>query len=258
MHHPKLTVLLPTYNCADIVRGTLESVAWADEILVVDSFSRDSTLDICREYGAKVIQHEYINSAKQKNWAIPQCGNEWVLQVDSDEVLEPGLSDEIRDALCGSGGQSGFRIPFKHHVMGKWVKVCNLYPEYHARLFRRDSGAFEDKEVHAHFRVQGQVGTLNHHILHYGMPNLSKQLRNLDRYSRYQANEYKKRGKRFGPSQLLVRPLAVFAYYYFHRGGFRAGMRGLMLSANAAIFDFWSHAKLWELDELRLERSPET
>src|SRR5258708_36958369 len=97
----KLSVLLPTYNNAAIVRATLESVKWADEILVVDSFSTDATLDICREYGARIIQHEYINSAKQKNWAAPQCTHEWVLQIDTDEVLEPGLQEEVAGASAG-------------------------------------------------------------------------------------------------------------------------------------------------------------
>src|SRR5690242_15504604 len=99
MTHPTVSVLLPTYNCAPIVRATLETIKWADEILVVDSFSTDGTLDICREYGARIIQHEYIQSANQKNWAIPQAAHEWVLQIDTDEVLEPGLREEIEAVL---------------------------------------------------------------------------------------------------------------------------------------------------------------
>ncbi len=123
----KLSVLLPTFNNAEIIRPTLESVKWADEILVVDSFSTDSTLDICREYGAHIIQHEYIQSAKQKNWAIPQCAHEWVLQVDTDEVLEPGLREELETVLANPPGSvDGFRINFKHQVLGDWLRVCGL------------------------------------------------------------------------------------------------------------------------------------
>src|SRR5439155_5040643 len=124
-----LSVLLPTFNNAEIIRRTLESVQWADEILVVDSFSTDNTLAICREYGARIIQHEYIQSAKQKNWAIPQCRHEWVLQIDTDEVLESGLREEIEATIENSPGVDGFHIPFKHHVLGKWVRVCGLYPD---------------------------------------------------------------------------------------------------------------------------------
>ena len=199
-----ISVLLPTYNDARIIRNTLESVKWASEILVVDSYSTDDTLAICHEYGARILQHEYINSAKQKNWAIPQCRYEWVLQIDTDEVLEPGLAEEIMRTLQSYPQEyDGFLVPFKHYILGQWVTVCDLYPEYHLRLFRRDVGRFEDKEVHAHVRVPGKIGLLHHHFLHYGMPNISKQLRNLDRYSRYQADELRKRGKPFRWWQLV-------------------------------------------------------
>lgn len=251
----KLSVLLPTFNNAEIIRQALESIRWADEILVVDSFSTDATLDICGEYGARIIQHEYIQSAKQKNWAIPQATHEWVLQIDTDEVLEPELRDEIQSVLEDPpAGVDGFRINFKHHVLGKWVKVSGLYPEYHLRLFRRDAGRFEDKEVHAHVQVPGEVRTLQNHILHFGMASLSKQLSNVDRYSGYQAEELRKRGKRFHWTQLAFRPGAIFAYYYFRKRGFVAGYRGLWLAAINATFDFWSHAKLWELEAVSGKR----
>ncbi|CAG0977144.1 partial heptose III glucuronosyltransferase, partial [Anaerolineae bacterium] len=203
----KLSVLLPTFNNEAIVRECLGSVQWADEILVADSFSTDRTPDICREYGARIIQHEYIQSAKQKNRAIPQCAHEWVLQIDTDERVEPALREEIESILRDPPtGVDGYRIPFKHHILDQWVGVAGLYPEYHLRLFRRDIGRFEDKEVHAHVQVPGRVETLQHHILHYGMPTISKQLGNIDRYSRYQADEMKKCGKRFHWHHLVLRP----------------------------------------------------
>jgi glycosyltransferase involved in cell wall biosynthesis len=255
--HHKLSVLLPTFNNADILRPTLESIRWADEIVVVDSYSTDATLDLCKTYGARILQHEYIQSAKQKNWAIPQCAFDWILQVDSDEILEVGLKQEIQSALeMVSAETNGFQIPFKHHILGEWVRVCDLYPEYHLRLFRRDKGCFQDKEVHSHVQVPGTVKTLDHHILHYGMTSISKQLRNVDRYSRYQADELHKRGKKFHWYQVTLRPIAIFMYYYFLRQGFTAGYRGVILSALNATFDFWSHAKLWELETFHLPASP--
>ncbi len=257
MSHAPLSVLLPTFNNAAIIRRVLESVCWAGEILVVDSFSTDATLDICREYGARIIQHEYVQSAKQKNWAIPECAYEWVLQVDTDEVLEPGLREEIEAILQDPpAGVDGFRIPFKHHILNQWVRVCGLYPEHHLRLFRRDVGRFEDKEVHAHVRVPGQAGALQHHILHYGMTSISKQLGNIDRYSRYQADELKKRGRQFHLAHGVIRPFGVFGYYYFWKRGFTAGYRGLLVAALNATYDFWAHAKLWELEVFNLPMSP--
>lgn len=255
--HNAVSVLLPTFNSAKIIRDCLESWKWADEILVVDSYSSDTTLEICREYGARIIQHEYIQSAKQKNWAIPQCAHEWVLQVDTDERPEPGLREEIQAALESAPDQvDGFRMPFAHQILGQWVKVAGLYPEYHLRLFRKSKGQFEDKEVHAHVRVEGQVVLLRHHIVHYGMTSISKQLSNMDRYSRYQADELKKRGKRFRWHQLVFRPVLIFARTFFWERGFTAGTRGLLISAINATLDFWTHAKLWEIETFHLDASP--
>ncbi len=259
----KLSILLPTFNNENIIRDCLESFRWADEILVVDSYSSDQTLRICQEYGARIIQHEYIQSAMQKNWAIPQCTHEWVLQVDTDERPEPGLREEIVSILNGAtDGRTntvryvGYQMPMKHHILGEWVRVANLYPEYHLRLFHRDVGRFEDKQVHARVVVPGSVGTLRHHLLHYGMPTIGRQLSNLDRYSRYQADEMNKRGKRFQWYHLALRPLAIFGYYYLWKRGFSAGYRGLLVAAVTTTFDFWAHAKLWEMQTLGLVSSP--
>lgn len=257
MSQPSISVLLPTFNCATYVRPTLESIRWADELLVVDSFSTDATLELCREYGARIIQHEYINSALQKNWAVGQCQHEWVLQIDTDEILEPGLEAELRAAIAvASANLHAFRMPRKNHVLGPWMRYGGIYPDYQTRLFRRDEGRWIEREVHAHVVVPGQIGTLQGHILHYGMPNLSKQLQNLDRYTRYEADELRKQGRRFHWYQLLLRPWLAFLYRYLWLQGFREGWRGFIVCAYLSIYSFLSYAKLWELEELQLERSP--
>jgi len=253
---PLISILLPTFNSAATVRETLESVKWADEILIVDSFSTDRTLEIGREYGARIIQHEYLNSARQKNWAAPQCKNEWVLQIDTDETLEEGSRQEIEAALQSSKTVDAFRLPRKNHVLGRWVRHAGIYPDYQTRLFRRDQGRWIEREVHAHVVVPGEVRNLKRHIMHFGMPNLSKQLRNLDRYTRYEADELRKQGIRFGWSRVILRPWLVFLHRYFWLKGFLEGWRGLILCGYFGIYDFLSQAKLWELEELGLEQSP--
>src|SRR6185295_16160861 len=124
---PPISILLPTFNNANLVRETLESVKWADEILVVDSFSTDGTVEICREHGARVLQHEYVNSARQKNWAAPQCRHDWVLQIDTDETLEAGSREEIEAALQSSETVDAFRLPRKNHVLGRWMRHAGIY-----------------------------------------------------------------------------------------------------------------------------------
>lgn len=258
MNTPLISVLLPTYNCADIIRPTLKSIKWADEILVVDSYSTDETLDICREYGARIIQHEYINSAKQKNWAVPQCAHEWVFQIDSDEILESSAHEEILNAIGNAPpAVEAFRIARKNHVLGRWMRYGGIYPDWEMRLFRRAKGRWFDREVHSNVRVSGHVGTLKSHLFHFGMPNISKQLSNLDRYTRYEADEYRKQGKSFQLLQLILRPWLVFGYRYLWKQGFRDGMRGFIVCAYLAIYSFLSLAKLWEIEELGLDKSPQ-
>ena len=243
----KLSVLLPAYNEETKIIECLESVKWADEILVVDSYSTDKTLDIVRKYGARIIHHEYINSAKQKNWAIPQCKYEWVLQMDADERLEPALQVEIKSVLENQlPDVDGYRINFKHHLLGKWIRHSGHYPEYHLRLFRRDVGRFQNREVDAHVIVPGRVVTLKNHILHFGTESISQRLRTIDRYSRYEADEREKQGRSFSWFSIIFRPAAAFLYYFIYKLGFLDGMRGLLIAVLKADFVFWTYAKLWE------------
>jgi glycosyltransferase involved in cell wall biosynthesis len=246
----KISVLVPTWNNGSTLAAALESVRWADELVIIDSFSTDSTLAVARRYGARILQHEYINSARQKNEAIPQCAHEWVLQLDSDETLELGAEEEIRAKIADTTQDThAFCLRRKNFVWGEWVKVANLYPDFQTRFFQRDLGRFEDKEVHARIVVPGRTDVLEHHILHQGMTCISKQLGNLDRYARYQAQEMFKRRKRFAWHQLGLRPLAAFGYYFFLKRGFQAGARGFAVAALDASFVFWSYAKLWELEQ---------
>ncbi|MFZ5919796.1 MAG: glycosyltransferase family 2 protein [Chloroflexota bacterium] len=243
----KLSVLLPVFNEEAIIRDCLESVKWADEILVVDSYSTDKTLDIAREYGARIIQHEYVNSAKQKNWAIPQCKYEWVLQIDADERVESALQEEIQRVLINIPlDVDGYVGPTKNHLLGRWMKTMEAYPGNRMRLFRRDKGRFEDKEVDAKVIVAGRVLYLTNHVFHFGFESISQKLKSLDRYTRYEADEREKLGRCYSWFHIIFRTLAVFFYYYFYKLGILDGMRGLIVAAYKSDFVFWTYAKLWE------------
>ena len=254
----KFSILLPTYNCEKTIEQTLVSIKWADEILVVDSFSNDSTLDIVKEYGVNVIQHEYINSARQKNWALQYCTHDWVFQIDSDEILEPGADEIFRTAITNASETLHcYKMPRKNHVLGKWVKYGGLYPDWEYRLFRKKYGKWWNREVHSRIVVPGTIGMLNTHLLHYGMPNISKQLSNLDRYTRYEADELKKGDIKFSFVKWILGPVYIFFRRYFLLQGFRDGWRGLFLAVYASFYIFLSHTKLLEIQLLKLDRSPE-
>ena len=253
----KFSILLPTYNCEKTIEQTLVSIKWADEILVVDSFSNDSTLDIVKEYGVNVIQHEYINSARQKNWALQYCTHDWVFQIDSDEILEPGADEIFRTAITNASETLHcYKMPRKNHVLGKWVKYGGLYPDWEYRLFRKKYGKWWNREVHSRIVVPGTIGILDTHLLHYGMPNISKQLSNLDRYTRYEADELTKENIRFSFVKWILGPVYIFMKRYFLLQGFRDGWRGLFLAVYASFYIFLSHTKLLEIQLLKLDRSP--
>jgi glycosyltransferase involved in cell wall biosynthesis len=235
----------------------LQSIKWADEIIVVDSFSNDKTLDLVSGFGCKIFQQKYINSAKQKNWALAYCTHDWVLQIDSDELLEPDAENIIRSAIANSTENVHcFKMPRKNHVLGKWVKYGGLYPDWEYRLFRKKYGKWWDREVHSRIVVSGKIGILDTHLIHHGMPNISKQLSNLNRYTRYEADELKKRNIKFSFVKWILGPVYIFMRRYFLLQGFRDGWRGLFLAVYASLYIFLSHSKLLEIQLLKLDRSP--
>ena len=243
----KLSVLVPTYNEETCIEACLQSVSWADEILLVDSYSTDYTLDIARRYGARILQHEYINSATQKNWAIPQCSHEWVLQIDADERLEPALQLELQNILKDPPTEiDGYIGATKNHVLGKWLQFAETWPDNRLRFFRRDKGRFEDKEVDARVIVSGKVAHLKNLVFHFGMETISRKLSQLNRYTRYEADEREKRHRQYAWFHIIFRSLGVFLYYYIYKLGFLGGVRGLIVCAYKIDFVFWTYAKLWE------------
>jgi len=253
----KITALLPTFNSQATVKSTLDSIKWADEIIVIDSFSNDDTIKIASEYGTKVYQHEYINSAKQKNWAIQHCSNQWIFQIDSDETLEEKAEEIIRKAINNAGENTHcFKMPRKNHVLGKWVKYGGLYPDWEFRLFRKEYGKWWDREVHSRIVVPGEVETLETPLIHHGMPNISKQLNNLNRYTRYEADELSKKKIKFSFVKWVLGPIYIFIKKYFLLQGFRDGWRGLFLAIYAGFYFFLSQAKLLEMETLKLRKSP--
>ena len=250
---------MPTFNCEKSIRKTLESVKWADEIIIIDSFSSDNTLAIAKEYTKHIYQKEYLNSAHQKNNAIKYCNSDWIFQIDSDESLHEMAEKIIRSAIeIRNNDIDCFRMPRKNYVLGKWVKHGGLYPDWEYRLFRKDKGRWLEKQVHSRIVVPGIIEELDLKIVHHGMPNISKQLENLNRYTRYEADELKNRKIKFSIMRWIFSPPFIFFKKYFIQQGFRDGWRGFFLAVYTAFYVFLSHAKLKEIEILNLEHSPKS
>lgn len=241
-----ITALIPTYNCEDTIRDCLESVKWVDKIFVVDSFSTDGTLAICREYTDWIVQHEYVNSARQKNWAMEQIQTEWTLQIDSDEVLEPALQAEIRTNLSTDDQPDGYRFKFKGMMWGKWTRMLD---NQQIRVFKTALGRWSDREVHAKLLGPKIVKLLDHYVIHADLVDLSAELQQFARQVVvWESNQYFKEGRRWRWWNVTLRPIALFFIYYFRHGGFKDGFRGFYLSVYHAFYSFMVYTRLYEME----------
>jgi len=257
---PKLSVAIITYNEEANIRRTLESVTWADEIVVVDSGSTDGTLTICREYTDKIIHQDWLGFAMQKNAAIDRTTGDWVLSLDADEPIEPLLAREIRDIMASSAAQDGYLIPRRTFFLGKEIRHGGWYPDYNLRLFRNGRGRFEDRVVHEAIRVQGTVGRTGYAILHYAYPDLASYMSSINKYSSLAVSVMAERG--IGGFKttwvnILLRPLFTFLLRYIFRMGFLDGKHGLVLNIYHSYYVFAKYAKAWEFARTSgIQRAP--
>lgn len=242
----KITVLIPCCDSEKVIEDCLESVKWADEIFVVDSGSKDKTLEIAKKYTDKIVVHEYINSATQKNWAIPQCSHSWILIVDTDERVPPELRDEILEKLSSNHKYSGFKIYRLNHFLGYRIKYSGWQNDCVLRLFKRDLGRYQDREVHADIILNGDWTYLKNKLIHFTFSSFEQYMKKFDRYTSWAAGDRDKITKTVRWHHLALRPAARFVKQYILKFGFLDGIPGLIVCSLAAYSVFLKYAKLWE------------
>jgi glycosyltransferase involved in cell wall biosynthesis len=242
-----ISATIIAFNEEHNIREALQSLSWADEIVVVDSGSSDSTLDICREFTDKIFQRAWTGYVDQKNFAVEKAHHDWIFSLDADERVSPELCKEIR-TLAGSGfGKPGYRIPRVAFFMGRWIRHGDWYPDYQLRLFDRRSGKWEGGRVHESVRLHEKPDFLRGEIQHYTYHNLSDYLRRLEVYSNLAAFDYRQRGKKATPFGLLGNPTAAFIKAYMLKRGFMDGTQGFAVAVMSAVSVFFKYAKLYEL-----------
>jgi glycosyltransferase involved in cell wall biosynthesis len=243
-----LTVLIPAGNEEGNIRGCIESVSWADDLFVVlDERSCDGTEAIAREFTDHIVRHEYVNSATQKNWAIPQCTTDWVMVVDADERVSPELRARIQGILADGTECDGFYIKRMTIFFGRLIRHGGWHKDYLVRLWRHGKGRYEDLEVHADVIVDGKVGTIEEHLLHDTYRSFSHYLEKFDRYTTWSANDLHKAGKRATWVNLTLRPLWRLVRMYILRCGFLDGTHGLINAITTTFYVFMKYAKLWDM-----------
>ncbi|NER15516.1 glycosyltransferase [Leptobacterium flavescens] len=248
MTRKKLTAIVPVQNEEHNIREVLESISFADEIMVVDSFSTDNTLQIAREYTDFIVQREYGYSASQKNWAIPQANNEWIFLVDADERVSEELKNEILATLEKDEDPNvAYWIGRNNHFMGKRIRYSGWQNDKVIRLFRKSKCIYEDKMVHAEIKADGQVGFLNSPLYHNTYVNLDRHILKLNRYASWQAEECEKKTGKLTPYHFVIKPFWRFFKHYFLQSGFRDGLPGFVIAYLRSYSIFIRYVKIWLL-----------
>lgn len=247
----KLSAAIITLNEEEKIGGALESLQGvADEIVVVDSYSSDATERICRRHTQRFLQRQWEGYRQQKQFATDSASFEWVLSLDADEVLSPGLREEILAWKAAAEEPScGYLLPRKTFFLGRWIEHTTWYPDWQLRLFRRSRGRWQGRRLHETFAVEGPVGRLRNELRHYTYASLSEYLEQLERFSSLAAADYYETGRKAGWKEMALYPPLTFLNNFVFRRGFLDGVPGLAVSVLSATSVFFKFAKLWELQK---------
>jgi glycosyltransferase involved in cell wall biosynthesis len=243
-----LSVTIITRDAAHQIEACLASVAFADEIVVVDSGSSDGTPDLALRHGARVLHQDWLGYGRQKQFAVEQAQHDWVLCIDADERVTPKLRISIEAALQAPDA-AGYLMPRCNLFLGRWLRHGEGYPDWSLRLFDRKRGRWSDEPVHEKVVCDGPVGRLAGDLLHESCDTLAVYLDKQNRYTSLQAEALHRAGRRAHLAQLVLSPLLRFVKFYFLRLGFLDGVPGLVHILIGCNNSFVKYAKLIELNK---------
>jgi len=234
------------------IQRCLKSIAFVDEIVVVDSGSTDRTVEICKKFTNRVFYHPWAGYVKQKNYALAKAKHEWTLSLDADEEVSPKLKESILNALQNNGGEySGYRVNRHVFYLGRWINHC-WYPEYKIRLFKKSKGRWVGKNLHERVELDGKYCDLSGDLNHFTYQNISQHLRTIDSFSSIAAREKFEEGKSVTLFNFFLNPLFQFFKLYIVKRGFLDGMPGFIISVLSSYYTFLKYVKLWEIRNIEL------
>ncbi len=240
---PTLSVILITLNEADNIRDCLDSVAWADEIIVLDSGSQDNTIELCRQYTDHVYQTDWPGFGPQKNRALDKATRDWVLSIDADERVTEALRIEIQQTIT-TAQYAAYRLPRRSSYCGHFMQHGGWWPDPVIRLFRRGTGRFNDVLVHERLEINDPIGDLKNPLLHYTFRSLDDVVDTMNRYSSAGAQMLAARSKKTSLRAAIGHGLFTFFRTYILKAGFLDGREGFMLAVSNAEGTYYKHLKL--------------
>jgi glycosyltransferase involved in cell wall biosynthesis len=241
-------VTIITRNEAAQIADAIDSVAWADEIVVVDSESTDETTAIAARHRARVFVRSWPGYVAQKNYAATMATHDWILSLDADERVTPALAAEMRALLAADPGHAAYRMPRVTWYLGRWIRTTDWYPDHQLRLYDRRTAGWTGKYVHEAVTVRGDVGELRGELEHFAFRDIADHLETIDRYTTYAARQMHENARRAGLLQLALHPPLAFLRNYLLRGGILDGTVGFVISLLNSYYVFLKFAKLWELE----------
>ena len=247
-----LSIAILAHNEAANLRRTLESVAWADELILVDSGSTDNTVAIAQEFGVKVFSETWKGYGPQMNSAIDKGTSDWVFSLDADEVMTPELQAEIAALITGTPEFDAYWIPRRNRIFGRWMRHGGQYPDYKLRLFRQGTARLpEDTEPHATPKWKGPKGKLKGDLLHYQYPTVALYIEHMNRYSSASVPLVLRKGRNCRGvfefvTMTFINPILTFVKNYIFRLGFLDGRQGLLFHLYHSSYISWKYAKAWE------------
>jgi len=245
----KISVIIITGNEQNNIAECLESIKWADEIIVVDSESTDDTVSIARQFTKNIFIRKWEGFSNQKKYALSLASNEWVLSIDADERATKELTEEI--LIKDLDSFNGYFIRRQNYFLGKLITTCGWEKDYQLRLFRKTDVMVTDKLVHEGFIVKGKSGTLDSTMIHYPNETIDVAIAKANRYSTLLAEAKTNEGAKYGILRLLVQQPVSFYHYYFARKGFRDGIHGFLISLLHSLSELMLVSKIWELHRNR-------
>ena len=245
----RLSVYILTYNEEAKIGAAIKSVKWADEVIVVDSYSTDTTVSIAKDMGAQVVQAPFEGFGKLRNRAIAACSHDWIFSLDADERCTPEAAEEIQSILQNrTTSADAYYIPRRNWFMGRWIRYSGWYPDYRQpQLFRRRFLTFsEEDEVHEGFQVRGRVGYLKHAIWQFPFNNFEQLLLKANRYSSLGVNKLRRKGRKGNMIKALAHGLGAFFSIFIINKGFLDGWAGFVIALGNFEGTFYRYAKLTE------------
>lgn len=247
----KLSVALITKNNEDCVGKCLESLKWADEIVVLDGHSTDKTLQICRKYTDKIYQKEFESFPVERDYVLKKTSHDWILSVDADMYFPPEVCQEIREVLGKEHDYNGFLMKGLTIFLGTEIRHCGWFSPRYLRLFNKKKGSYDfSYRALDIFQVQGKIGKLKNHFIHYGGDSFEDYFGKIKRYSALTAEEYRIKNVKITPHNwlwyLILKPFLIFFLKYIIKRGFLDGIVGFMVCFNSAVSYYSSYAMLWD------------